>query len=44
MCFNSCEFLNFNPNPGEDKCKLPSDGDCPMDEEETTEEEEGDLK
>jgi hypothetical protein len=39
MCFNSCSYLNFNPKDGEDKCRLPEGGTCPMDEEETTEEE-----
>jgi hypothetical protein len=41
MCFNSCSYAKFNPLEGEGSCTLPSDKTCPMDEVETTEEEEG---
>lgn len=41
MCYNSCQYFHFNPMTGDDKCTLPKGEDCPMDEEETTEEEEG---
>ena len=41
MCYNTCTSFNFNPMTGEDKCKLKKGTTCPMDEEETTEEEEG---
>lgn len=40
MCYNNCNNAKFNPVEGEGSCSLPEDEICPMDEEETTEEEE----
>ena len=33
MCYNTCNYFSFNPMTGDDKCTLPKDADCPMDEE-----------
>ena len=41
MCFDSCNNFKFNPLEGDGSCTLPKDGNCPMEEEETTEEGEG---
>ncbi len=41
VCYNSCSHFSFNPMTGEDKCTLKKGETCPMDEEETTDEEEG---
>ena len=43
MCYNSCSYFFFNPMDGTDKCTLPKDVQCPMDDpldEEETEDEE----
>ena len=44
MCYNSCSYFSFNPMVGDGKCTLPKAEVCPMDEEETTEEEEGEFR